>query len=212
MASITLAVAGVNQQALTAANSGGGGATDVSIATTSGTGNYDNAVIVSMTPTGSSGQQALAANDGSTFSGGAGTIDLTYGADYNAQVLAGSGVIIFFTKAFCRATAPAGGTIDSYTWDLDSASNSIDTLPDGTPVATQSFSGSPLSGPGEESANDATGSTGVGEKVGLVHQSGGRGYFLLSAGDHIQWKCQCEVSAGGVDVDASEITIKIEVT
>ena len=191
---------------------GGGGATDVSIATTSGTGNYDNAVIVSMTPTGSSGQQALASNDGSGFSGGSGAIVLTYGIDYNAQVLAGSGVISFFTKAFCRATAPAGGNIDSYTWDLDSASNSIATLPDGTPVASQSFSGTPLSGSGEEGANDATGSTGVVEKVGVIHASGGRGYHLMSSGNHIQWKCQCQVSAGGVDVDASEITIKIEVT
>lgn len=212
MASIMLAVAGVNQQALTAASSGGGGATDVSIATTSGSGNYDNAVIVSMTPTGSSGQQALASNDGSGFSGGSGAIVLTYGTDYNAQVLAGSGVISFFTKAFCRATAPAGGNIDTYTWDLDSPSNSISTDLGGNPVAVQSFSGTPLNGPGEEGANDATGSTGVGEKVGVTHASGGRGYFLMSAGDHIQWKCQCQVSAGGVDVDASEITIKIEVT
>ena len=186
-----------------------GGATGVSIATTS-SGNYDNAVIVSMTPTGSSGEQALASNDGSDFSGGAGSIDLSYGADYNAQVLAGSGVLSFFTKAFCRATAPAGGSIDSYTWDLDSPSNSISTA-GGSPVATQSFSGTPISGPGEEGANDATGSVGVGEKVGLTHASGGRGYLLLGVGDHIQWKCQCQVSAGGVDVDASEITIRIDV-
>ena len=198
------------QQAAAAGGGGGGGATDVSIATTSGSGNYDNAVIVSLTPTGSSGEQGLASNDGSDFSGGAGSIELSVGPNYNAQLLAGSGVLIFFTKAFCRATAPAGGNIDSYTWDLDSASNSISSA-FGNPIAVQSFSGTPLSGPGEEGANDATGSTGVDEKVGLTHQSGGRGYFLMGAGDHIQWKCQCQVSAGGVDVDASEITIKIEV-
>ena len=193
-----------------AAYAAAGGATGVSIATTS-SGNYDNAVIISLTPTGSSGQQALASNDGSDFSGGSGAIDLTYGPDYNAQVLAGNGVLSFFTKAFCRATAPAGGNIDTYTWDLDSQSNSISTA-GGNPVATQSFSGTPLNGPGEEGANDATGSIGVGEKVGLSHASGGRGYLLLGVGDHIQWKCQCQVSAGGVDGDASEITIKIEVT
>ena len=198
------------QQAAAAGGGGGGGATDVSIATTSGSGNYDNAVIVSLTPTGSSGEQGLASNDGSDFSGGAGSIELSVGPNYNAQLLAGSGVLIFFTKAFCRATAPAGGNIDSYTWDLDSASNSISSA-FGSPVATQSFSGTPLSGPPEEGANDATGSTGVDEKVGVTHASGGRGYFLMSVGDHVQWKCQCQVSAGGVDVDASEITIKIEV-
>ena len=203
-----MGVVGVVAQAGQAA-SGGGGATDVSIATGS-SGNYNNAVIVSMTPTGSSGEQGLASNDGSDFSGGSGAIDLTYGPNYNAQVVAGSGNIVFFTKAFCRATAPAGGNIDSYQWDLDSQSNSISTA-GGNPVATQSFSGTPLSGSGEEGANDATGSVGVGEKVGLSHVSGGRGYLLLGIGDHIQWKCQCQVSAGGVDVDASEITIKIEV-
>lgn len=186
-----------------------GGATDVSIATTS-SGNYNNAVIVSLTPTGSSGEQGLASNDGSGFSGGAGSIDLTFGPNYNAQVAAGSGIITFFTKAFCRATAPAGGFIDSYQWDLDSQSNSISTA-GGNPLATQSFSGTPLNGSGEEGANDATGSTGVIEKVGLSHASGGRGYLLLAIGDHIQWKCQCQVFAGGVNVDASEITIKIEV-
>lgn len=202
---------GVVAQAGQAA-AGGGGATDVSIATTSGTGNYDNAVIISLTPTGSSGEQALASNDGSDFSSGAGTIDLAYGSNYNAQVSAGSGNLVFFTKAFCRATAPVGGSIDTYTWDLDSPSNSISNQAGtSTPVATQSFSGSPLNGSGEEGGNDGTGSTGVSEKVGVAHASGGRGYHLMSVGDHVQWKCQCQVSAGGVDVDASEITIKIEV-
>jgi hypothetical protein len=204
------AIIGTIAQEGQAGGGGGGGATGVSIATTS-SGNYDNAVIISLTPTGSSGEQGLASNDGSDFSGGSGVIDLTYGGDYNAQVLAGSGNITFFTKAFCRATAPAGGSIDTYTWDLDSQSNSISDGIGGTPIATQSFSGTPLNGSGEEGANDATGSTGVIEKVGLSHVSGGRGYQLLAVGDYIQWKCQCQVSAGGVDVDASEITIRIDV-
>lgn len=199
-----IGVVGVVAQAGQAAS---GGATDVSIATGS-SGNYNNAVIVSMTPTGSSGEQGLASNDGSDFSGGSGTIDLTYGPNYTAQVVAGSGIVTFFTKAFCRATYSGSG--ETYQWDLDSQSNSISTA-GGSPVATQSFSGTPLSGPGEEGANDATGSTGVTEKVGLSHVSGGRGYLLMNVGDYIQWKCQCAVFADGVTVDASEITIKIEV-
>lgn len=203
-----IGVVGVVAQAGQAATVGG--ATDVSIATTS-SGNYDNAVIVSMTPTGSSGEQSLDANDGSGFSSGAGTIDLTFGPNYNAQLLAGSGAIVFFTKAYGRATAPTGLPIESFTWDLDSQTNSISTTDGSTPIAVQSFSGTGLSGDELSGAEDATGSTGVARKVGLVHQSGGRGFFLMSIGDHIQWKCQFAVFANGVTVNASAVTIKIEV-
>ncbi len=196
-------------QAAYAAAGGGGGATGVSIATSS-SGNYDNAVLVLLTPTGSSGEQGLDPNDGSGFSSGAGTIDLNFGGDYNAQVSAGSGIIDFTTQAYGRATAPSGGNIDEYTWDLDSQSNSISTA-GGSPVAAQSFVGTPLSGPAPEGTNDATGNKGVEEKVRVTHVSGGRGYLLMSIGDYIQWKCQFVVTAGGVDVSASAVTIKIEV-
>jgi len=199
----------IAQEGQTAGGGGGGGATGVSIATSS-SGNYDNAVLVVLAPTGSGGEQGLDPNDGSGFSGGSGTIDLSYGPDYQAQVSAGSGIIDFTTRAYGRATAPSGGNIDEYTWDLDSQSNSISSV-GGTPFAVQSFVGTPLSGPAPEGTNDATGNKGVEETVRVTHASGGRGYFLMSVGDHIQWKCQFMVTAGGADVDASAVTIKIDV-
>ncbi len=138
--------------------------TAVSTATSS-SGNYDWAVIITSINTGSGGEDALASNDGSGFSGGADSINFIFGANYSAMLNNNSGVLKFGVKAYMRATGAS-----SFSWvlkDLVLTDNS-------SAISSSSIAGTYITG------QDGTGSaSGIGKYIQLDHNSGGRGYMMM---------------------------------
>jgi len=174
--------------------------TSVSIATSS-SGNYNNSVIITSKNTGSSGEDALVSNDGSTASSNTVTVEFNYNTDYNAMVLNNSGELRFHTKAYGRAT---GGT--SYAFDI---SNSSVTYGSGNPtnvISSSSSTGSPIT------AQDGTGSSGVGEDATFQHNSGGRGYLLLIPGDYMKWEVDFTATNSGGSTTATTIDVELELS
>tara|TARA_R100001163_G_scaffold37132_1_gene28394 strand:- start:6249 stop:6827 length:579 start_codon:yes stop_codon:yes gene_type:complete len=175
---------------------GGGAPTGVSIATSSA-GNYDNAILVEC----ASGPAVIDANDGSQFSSNAGDISLNYDVNYNNAVIANSGELKFIMKGYIRAT---GAT--SFQWDIDDSS--VNVLADsGGAIANVGTSGT------ASTSQDETGiSDDIGESISLIHNSGGRGYLLLSqSGDGIAFDIEAAATNSTGTTDAADVTVTITV-
>ena len=174
-------------------NAGGGSApTGVSIAT-GATGNYNNAFFIDCI----TGGGVIAVNDGSTFSGNTGDVELIYGLSYNNAVANNSGVLQFTSFGYIRAT---GAT--SFSWGLGNQQEVQDTF---GAVSSVSKSGS------ASTAQNRT-ATHMGVTVSVQHNSGGRGYLLLSnSGDGFGWDLSAEaVNSNGTTVaTAQTITVTI---
>lgn len=168
----------IAQQGQASSGGGGGGSsapTNVSVAT-SASGNFDDAVIIDCI----TGPGVITANSGSTFSSGTGDIELVYGVNYSNAVNGNSGVLEFQTFGYCRATSAT-----SFSWGLGNSLIVQDT-------------NSALSGVGKtgsaSTAQDRT-STHIGIVATATHNSGGRGYLLLSAsGDGFRWDITCDAT------------------
>tara|TARA_R100001509_G_scaffold96446_2_gene56124 strand:+ start:2208 stop:2879 length:672 start_codon:yes stop_codon:yes gene_type:complete len=172
--------------------SGGSAPSAVSIATSS-SGNYNNAFIIDC----ASGPGVIAINDGSTFSSNTGDVALNYGPAYNSALLNNSGVLTFNSFGYIRAT---GAT--SFQWGLGNAQEIQDT---NNAVSSVSTAGS------ASTARDRT-STHMGVQVKITHNSGGRGYLLMSAsGDGFAWQLSAEAnnSNGTTVATAQTITVTI---
>ena len=173
------------------ASSGPSAPTNVSVATTS-TGNYDDAVIIDCI----SGPNVIASNNGSTFSSGTGDIELIYGIDYTNALTLNSGVLQFETFGYCRAT---GAT--SFGWGMGTRCIVAD--------YTSALSGTAKSGSGT-SAQDST-SSHIGLIANITHNSGGRGYLLLSnSGDGFSWDVNCEaINSTGTTPSSPTVTPRV---
>ena len=183
-----------------AASSGGGGSltapTSVTVAT-SASGNFDNAVIVDCT----TGPGVIASNTGSTFSvigpgDAAGDIDLNFSPFVQSALVGNSGVLNYETFGFCRAT---GAT--SFQWALGSAGVVQDT---NGAVSSIGVSGS------ASTAQDRTSSS-IGVTVNVTHNSGGRGFLMMSAsGDGYLYRVQCTATnSNGSTLCANVVTVRI---
>lgn len=181
-------------------NAGGGSApTGVSIAT-GATGNYDNAVILASTHLGGLNEDALVSNNGSTATGSSAfevIVEFGYNTDYEAMLNANLGTIGFYTRAYARHS---GAT--SFQWDLSSLNV--------TNVTAGVLNSSSIGGTASTS-QDATGTQGVGETVSLVHNSGGRGYLLMQAGDAVVWKVDLTATNSNGSTSAQQLEVGIEV-
>jgi hypothetical protein len=171
--------------------SAGSAPSNVSVATSSA-GNYNNAVIIDCI----TGPGVIATNNGSTFSSNTGDVTLNYGINYNNAVVGNSGIIQFTTFGYCRAT---GAT--SFGWGA------------GTPSVVQdnggAISGTAKSGSGS-SAQDCT-SSHIGITASITHNSGGRGYLLLSnSGDGVSWSVTCEaINSNGTTPSGTPVTVRV---
>jgi len=170
--------------------------TSVSIATSS-SGNYNNSVIIVSKNLGSSGEDALTSNDGSTASSNTVTIEFQYSIEYNQMLLNNSGQLRFHTKSYGRAT---NGT--SYAFDI----SNISAIDSASALASTGYVGSPIT------AQDGTGSSGVGEDVVFNHNSGGRGYLLLTYGDKMLWEVDFDATNSGGTTSATTIDVELEIT
>ena len=172
----------------------------VSIATSS-SGNYNNAVSIELVTLGASGQNPMSsapASDGSGFSSNQVTLDMVYGQDYNQALLNNSGILRWDVRAYIRAT---GAT--SYAWDLSGATVNQDTF---SALASVSTSGTP------STAQDCTGTGGIGEKAVAEHNSGGRGYLLMSAsGDGFHFDVDATATNSSGSTTATQLKVNIEI-
>jgi len=183
MASIMLAVAGVNQQALTAASSSSSAPTGVSIATSS-SGNYDGAVIVHD----NTGIGALFDDDGSNFGSntlGVGVALNQMAAAYNSNAVQE----IFIFKGYCRAT---GAT--SFAWDV-SVNAETDCNGSLSIIGTASTS------------QDATGTNGAGEKVQWNFAGGKSGVQYPASGTRLVINVNCTATNANGSTAADELLI-----
>jgi hypothetical protein len=171
--------------------------TSVSIATTS-SGNYDDAVIVLNNTLGSGGENALASNNGSTFSSNSGSIVLVYGGDYSAGLNNNSGLLELHTQGYLRAT---GAT--SFAWAIKSVAATDST----SALSTIADAGSPSTDQDETGVGDH-----IGKTVRAYHNSGGRGYMVLQSGDDITWVVRATATNSNGDTFASDVNVTIDVT
>lgn len=191
----------MSQQQAAAAGGGGGSApTSVSIATSS-SGNYNNAVRVELTTLGSSGGNPMATapiSDGSAFSSNQVTLALNYNVYYSAALNNNSGKLNWDVRGFIRAT---GAT--SYAWDLSGATVNQDNH---NALASVATNGSP------STTQDCTGSGGIVEDIVATHNSGGRGYLLMSdSGDGFHFDVDATATNSSGSTAAAQLTINIEV-
>tara|TARA_R100001015_G_C4634836_1_gene202303 strand:+ start:6838 stop:7401 length:564 start_codon:yes stop_codon:yes gene_type:complete len=171
---------------------GGSAPTGVSIATSSA-GNYDNAVIVFQA---NELSNTLASNDGSTFSSNSVNIAFGYNSLYLDALTNFSGVIIFGVQGFIRAT---GATNFQWGLALPSVNDSGGAISSSNIVGTASTDQDETSGSAGHAAH-------------FQHNSGGRGYQLMVAGDDFLFNVGCSASNSGGSTDASGLSINIEVT
>ena len=172
--------------------SGGGSSapTGVSVATSSA-GNYDNAVIIDCI----TGAGVIASNDGSTFSSNTGDVTLIFSANYQSALVSNSGLLQINTFGFCRAT---GAT--SFQWGLGGV-----TIVQDTYSALRSVSSS-ASG---STAQDRT-STHMGITVNAQHNSGGRGYLMLSdSNDGFEWEVDCAATNSVGTTQSSAVLVRV---
>ena len=183
----------IAQQGQASGGGGGGGSapSNVSVATSS-SGNFDDAVIVDCT----SGSGVIVVNSGSTFSSGTGDIELVYGPAYSTALNVNSGVLTFETYGYCRATSAT-----SFSWGLGNVQEVQDT---NSAVSSVGKSGS------GSTAQDRT-SNDIGIEVNITHNSGGRGYLLLSAsGDGFSWDVNCDATnSNGTTTSSPTVTPRI---
>ncbi len=174
--------------------------TGVSIATSS-SGNYNNAIKVELTTLGSSGQNPMATDpisDGSAFSGNQVTLDMYYNVDYNHALLNNSGVLKWDVRGFIRAS---GAT--SYAWNLSGATVNQDTF---SALASVGTNGAP------STTQDCTGSGGIVEEAVATHNSGGRGYLLMSdSGDGFHFDVDATATNNSGSTTATQLKVNIEI-
>ena len=197
------AVLGTIAQQGQAGGGGGSAPTGVSIATTS-SGNYDNAVILGSRLVGNLGEDALASNNGDTATGASAYecfVEFSYSQDYSNQLNANDGALEFEVFAYARST---GAT--SWEWNLSNLD--VSNVSSGV-LSTSGITGTGASGTG---AQDCTGTGGMGERVYLVHNSGGRGYQLMPSGDKVEWEADVTASNTAGNTAAQTITTGIEVS
>ena len=188
-------------------NQSAGGCTaaplSVSMASTS-SGNYDDAAIVYSINLGSSGEDALASNDGSGFSMDSGDsydeIDFAFSANAEAMLNNNSGVLRFGCKGYIRDAGLGGEAATSWQWQMKSL-----TYDDGNSSAVSSVA----IGGSASTSQDAT-SSGIGEYAQVTHNSGGRGYLQMDSDDYVQWNLRATATnACGTTLAAPDLRIKI---
>ena len=181
--------------ATTQASSGGSAPTGVSIATSS-SGNYNNALIIKNIAIGTLAQNPVVPELGGNFSSNAVTMTLNYGPDYEAALNNNSGTLVLLPEGYIRAT---GAT--SFQWDMSNASVNQDT---GNAINSLTISGT------ASTNQDATGSGGIGEKLNIIHNSGGRGYLMLRyTGDNISFDVDADATNSGGTTAASTLSITL---
>ena len=132
----------------------------------------------------------------SDWSSATATMTLNYGPTYSTVLSNNNGVLQVEMYGYIQATGAtsyawdvSGGTVDSDTY---SAINSITTF--GTASTSQ----------------DATGTGGIGEKIKITHNSGGRGYLLLAIGDSVHWDIDATATNSDGSTSATQLTITLE--
>ena len=174
--------------------SGASAPTSVSIATSS-SGNFNNAIIIGCDQESSAGD-FLDVNSGSTFSSTAGTIGYTVNANYSSALNGNSGVLDYTIFGYIRAT---GAT--SFQWDVafDTAIDSNNAWDSVGTTGTAS------------TAQDRT-STNVGEKIRVVHSSGGRGYNLPagSGNSSIDFAVEADATNSTGTTSATTLSVTLE--
>ena len=172
----------------------------VSIATSS-SGNYNNAVKVELTTLGSSLENPMATapiSDGSAFSSNQVTLDMYYNPDYNQALLNNNGKLHWDVRGFIRAT---GAT--SYAWNLSGPTINQDTF---SALASVGTNGSP------STTQDCTGSGGIVEEIVATHNSGGRGFLLMSvSGDGFHFDVDATATNNSGSSSAAQLKIDIEI-
>ena len=172
--------------------------TNVSIATSS-SGNYNHAVKIENTAVGSSGQNPVTTEDGSNFgSSGAKavTVDLDYGPNYEHALNNNNGRLELECAGYIRAT-----NATSFQWDISNLSVNQDTYSAVNSLSTVGTA---------STSQDAT-SSNIGEVVRIQHNSGGRGYLMLSnSGDNISFDVDADATNSGGTTSASTLTVTLE--
>jgi hypothetical protein len=124
---------------------------------------------------------------------------LNYGADYSAAVNNNGGRLLIRVYGYIEAT---GAT--SFAWDADSF----------TTVQDTSGAISSWTGIGTPSTNQDATSSGIGEDAVLQHNSGGRGYLLLSPGiptnDAVRWDIEASATNSSGTTAATSLRITLE--
>ena len=158
--SFAIAVAGVVQQASAAGSTSA--PTGVEIYNASG-GTIKTCTGECIT-LGPLGENALADLQTSDFSSQAATISLSFSADYASQLSNNSGALDMEYYAFMTASGATSFEWDVYAFSIGQDQNSA--------ISSWSANGSATT------TQDGTG--GLGENARLQHNSGGRGYLMLS--------------------------------
>lgn len=198
MASIMIGVAGVAQQ-LKTANAGGGGSapTSVSIATSS-SGSGNNA-IVSLHNDGCGGEDIGNELTGSeTYSLQSGQYTLEIEVDTTEYPSFYLGCEMFERLKYVGYIRATGAT--SYAWDVTLASSSLSN------GCSASLTGTP------STAQDATGTSGIGEDL-IITFGGGRGGVTFPAnGDEVVVKIEAEATNSSGTTEAAPLVLTYSYT
>ena len=160
---------------------------------TSSTGNYNNAFIIDCP----SGIGVIALNNGSTFSSNTGDVELVYGPPYSTALNNNSGVLTFESYGYIRAT---GAT--SFQWGLSNAQE----IQDGNNAVSS------VSTSGSASTSQNRTATHMGVQVKVTHNSGGRGYLLMSqSGDGFGWTLTASATNSGGTTNATSQTVTVTI-
>tara|TARA_B100001173_G_scaffold301151_1_gene301375 strand:+ start:16 stop:597 length:582 start_codon:yes stop_codon:yes gene_type:complete len=183
----------IAQQGQSAGGGGGGGSAPTSVSTaTSSTGNYDNALIVYQD---NAPSNTLASNDGSTFSSTSVNIEFGYNNIYSAALNGNSGIIVFGCQGYIRAT---GAT--SFQWAMKNI---------GANDATGALNDMAITGTASTDQDETSGN--IGHFAAYEHNSGGRGYLLMNAGDDFTFNVDSSATNSSGTTDSSALSINIEV-
>ena len=181
------------------AGGGGGGSAPTGVAIYSANGGTQDAVLAENLNLGSGGENPVDDLLASDFSSGSATMTLNYNSDYSAAVNNNGGRLLIRVFGYIGAT---GAT--SFAWDADS-------------FATVQDSGSAVNswtGIGTPSTNQDATSSGIGEDAVLQHNSGGRGYLLLSPGvpsnDAVRWDVEASATNSSGTTAATSLRITLE--
>lgn len=180
------------------AGGGGGGSAPTGVAIYHANGGTQDAVLAENQNLGSGGEQPVDDLLASDFSSGTATMTLNYGGDYSAAVNNNGGRLLIRVFGYIEAT---GAT--SFAWDADSFATVQDS---GSAVSSWTGIGTP------STSQDAT--SGIGEDAVLQHNSGGRGYLLLSPGspsnDAVRWDIEASATNSSGTTAATSLRITLE--
>jgi len=151
---------------------------------------------------GSAGENALADLTTSDFSSLSATISLVFGANYSAQLNFNSGALDMKYYAFMTATGATSFEWDVYAFSIGQDTNSV--------ITSWSANGSATT------TQDGTGGAGLGENARLQHQSGGRGFLMLTpafggnSADNVSHKIRGIATNSVGDTQTSQLQVKWE--